>query len=320
MRAAVVHSFDHPPRYESFPEPAAGADEAILEVRAAALSPLVRAQVAGKHYSSEAAFPFIPGVDGVGRLADGSRVYFAFPRRPYGAMAERVAAGSALRVPVPADLDDATAAAIANPGMSSWAALTARAYLVPGETVLVNGATGAAGRLAVQIARHLGAGKVIATGRNPTRLAALPDLGADVVIPLAGPAAELAGAFHQEIGAGVDVILDYLWGASAEGLIAAVARTGGTAGAPRVRYVQIGSASGATIPLSGAALRSSGLELLGSGLGSCSHAELVAAVGALLRAVVPARLQTEIETLPLADVESAWTRETGERRMVFTLP
>jgi NADPH:quinone reductase-like Zn-dependent oxidoreductase len=317
MRAAVVHSFDHPPRYDSFPEPVAGEDEALVEVSAAALSPLVKAQAAGRHYSSEAAFPFIPGVDGVGRLADGRRVYFAFPRRPYGAMAERVAVGNALRVSVPADLDDATAAAIANPGMSSWAALTARARLVPGETVLVNGATGAAGRLAVQIAKHLGAGKVIATGRNPTRLAALPDLGADVVIPLGGPAEEVAGAFRREIGAGVDVILDYLWGTSAEGLIAAVARTGGTAGTPRVRYVQIGSASGGTIPLPGAALRSSGLELLGSGLGSCSHAELVAAVGAMLEAAVPAKLRIELETAPLADVESAWARETGERRLVF---
>ena len=317
MRAAVVHSFDHPPRYDSFAEPATRADEAIVEVSAAALSPLVKAQAAGRHYSSEATFPFIPGVDGVGKLADGSRVYFAFPRRPYGAMAERVAAGNALRVPVPADLDDATAAAIANPGMSSWAALTARARLVPGEAVLVNGATGAAGRLAVQIARHLGAGKVIATGRNPARLAELPGLGADVVIPLTAPTGEVEAAFRREIGAGVDVVLDYLWGASAEGLITAVARTGGTSGAPRVRYVQIGSASGATIPLPGAALRSSGLELLGSGLGSCSYAELVAAIGAMLAAAVPAKLRIEVETAPLAEVESAWARDTGERRLVL---
>ncbi len=317
MRAAVVHSFDHPPRYDSFPEPAAGAGEALLEVRAAALSPLVKAQAAGKHYSSEATFPFIPGVDGVGRLADGSRVYFAFPLRPYGAMAERVAVAARLRAPVPDAVDDATAAAIANPGMSSWAALTSRARLVPGETVLVNGATGAAGGLAVQIARHLGARKVIATGRNPARLAALPDLGADVVIPLGAPAEEVAAAFRREIGAGVDVILDYLWGPPAEHLLAAIARTGGTEGAPRIRYVQIGSSAGATIPLPGATLRSSGLELLGSGLGSCSHADLVAAVGAMLEAVVPAKLRIEVETAPLAEVESAWARETGERRLVF---
>ncbi len=115
MRAAVVHSFDHPPRYGSFAEPAAGTDEAVVQVSAAALSPLVKAQAGGRHYSSEAAFPFIPGVDGVGRLADGSRVYFAFPPRPYGAMAEWVAVPSRLRAPVPAAVDDATAAALANP-------------------------------------------------------------------------------------------------------------------------------------------------------------------------------------------------------------
>jgi len=123
----------------------------------------------------------------------------------------------------------------------------------------------------------------------------------------------------QEVREQVDLCpeLAWQWGTSAEGLIAAVARTGGTAGAPRVRYVQIGSASGGTVPLQGAALRSSGLELLGSGLGSCSYAELVAAVGAMLEAVVPAKLRIEVETAPLAAVESAWARETGERRLVL---
>jgi NADPH:quinone reductase-like Zn-dependent oxidoreductase len=313
MRAAVVESFENPPRYGTFAEPAAGPGETLVTVRAAALSPLVKAQTAGKHYSSEAVFPFVPGVDGVGTLADGRRVYFAFPKRPFGAMAERAAVRDALWVPLPDDLDDAVAAAIANPGMSSWAALTARARLVPGETVLVNGATGAAGRLAVQIAKHLGAGKVIATGRNPARLEALPALGADVVLSLELPEAELVRRFRQEMGEGVDVVLDYLWGRSAEHLIAAVP------GGGRIRFVQIGAISGATIALPGAALRGSGLELLGSGLGSCSLEELVAAIGAMMQVVRSARLAIETETLPLADVEAGWTRDTGDRRLVFTL-
>jgi NADPH:quinone reductase-like Zn-dependent oxidoreductase len=314
MKAAVVESFESPPRYGTFAEPVAGPNETLVAVSAAALSPLVKAQSAGKHYSSEASFPFVPGVDGVGTLPDGRRVYFAFPKRPFGAMAERVAVRDNLWVPLPDDLDDAIAAAIANPGMSSWAALTARAKLVSGETVLVNGATGAAGRLAVQIAKHLGAGKVIATGRNPARLEALPDLGADVVISLDQPEAELVRRFREEIGGGVNVILDYLWGKSAEHLIAAAAGV-----EARLRFVQIGSISGATIALPGAALRSSGLELLGSGLGSCSLPELVGSIGALMKVVIPARLAIETETLPLAEVETGWMRDTGDRRLVFTL-
>ncbi len=314
MKAAVVESFESPPRYGTFAEPSPGPNETVVAVSVAALSPLVKAQSAGKHYSSEASFPFVPGVDGVGTLPDGRRVYFAFPKRPFGAMAERAAVRDNLWVPLPDDLDDAVAAAIANPGMSSWAALTARAKLVPGETVLVNGATGAAGQLAVQIAKHLGARKVIATGRNSARLEVLPDLGADVVISLEQPEAGLIRSLREEIGDGVNVILDYLWGKSAEHLISAV--PGGEA---RIRFVQIGAISGATISLPGAALRSSGLELLGSGLGSCSLEELVAAIGAMMKVVVPAQLAIATETLPLADVETGWTRDTGDRRLVFTL-
>src|SRR6202000_2443035 len=88
-------------------------------------------------------------------------------------------------IPWPDDVDDITAAAIANPGMSAWAALMERAHFKAGETVLVNGATGTAGRLAVQLAKYFGAGKVIATGRNEAELEQVKALGADVVVPFA---------------------------------------------------------------------------------------------------------------------------------------
>ncbi len=197
MRAAVVHAFDGPPSYGAFEEPRLAPGEIVVEVAAAALSPLARIQASGKHYSSQAALPFVPGVDGVGRLADGRRVYFAFPARPWGALAERVAVRSEYTVPVPPGLDDVTAAAIANPGMSSWVALKSRARLQAGEGVLVNGATGTSGRLAVRIARHLGAGRVVVTGRNEARLAELAAEGADAVISLNGPADELVRAFRR---------------------------------------------------------------------------------------------------------------------------
>ena len=153
MKAAVVRAFDRPPVYGEFDDPVPGSDEIILTVTAAALTPLVKTQASGKHYSSGSALPFVPGTDGVGRLPGGGRVYFAFPRAPFGAMAERTTVKSALCVPLPNELDDATAAAAANPGMSSWTALTLRAKFVSGETVLINGAIGAAGRMAIQIAK-----------------------------------------------------------------------------------------------------------------------------------------------------------------------
>jgi NADPH:quinone reductase-like Zn-dependent oxidoreductase len=318
MKAAVVHDFSQPPRFADFAEPEAGPGDRLIRVRAAALSQLVRAQAAGRHYSS-GSVPLVPGVDGVGQLEDGSRVYFAFPRAPFGAMADLTAVPADNCIPVPDDVDDVTAAAIANPGMSSWAALTERAHLQRGECVLVNGATGASGRLAIQIARHLGAGTIIATGRSMERMAGLKDIGADVLLPLDQPPDALKKACHETIhGHTVNVILDYLWGPPAECLLAAISGHGGREAEPRIRYVQIGSSAGPVINFPGAILRSSGLELMGSGLGSISHGGLLRAVAGVFDAVAPAKLAIATDAVPLQQVESAWTA-TSSDRLVFTL-
>ena len=142
----------------------------------------------------------------------GRRVYFVLPRAPHGSMAEQTVAPLAQCLPLPDGLDDVTAAAIANPGMSSWAAYTERAKLKAGETVLVNGATGTAGRLAVQIARHLGAKKVIATARSAEALQSVANLGADVTIHLIDDGVALESRFKEQFAAGIDVVIDYLWG------------------------------------------------------------------------------------------------------------
>ena len=256
-------------------------------------------------------------MDGVGLLADGRRVYFAFPRSPFGAMAEISVVDGKNWTLVPDDVDDVTAAAIANPGMSSWAALTDRAQLQPRETVLINGAAGASGRLAIQIARFMGAGTIIATARNPTCFSALRALGADLVIALGGDARELTEHFHAVIGSHqVTVVLDYLWGPSAECLLTAASGHAGIQ-QPRIRYVQIGSLACPTINFSGAILRSSGLELMGSGLGSVSNAGLVRAAGGVFSAVSRAGLVIETKTVSLASVESEWTGESSAR-VVFT--
>ena len=156
MKAAIVAQAGSLPVYGDFNEPVPSIGESSIAVTAAALSPVVKGRVSGAHYSSLGDFPFVAGIDGVGRLDDGRRVYFILPKAPYGSMAERAAVPALQCVPLPDGLDDVTAAAIANPGLSSWAALKERARLAPGETVLVNGATGTSGRLAVQIAKYLG--------------------------------------------------------------------------------------------------------------------------------------------------------------------
>jgi NADPH:quinone reductase-like Zn-dependent oxidoreductase len=317
MKAAIVTGAGQPPVYGDFAEPNPTSDERRIRVSAAAISHITRSRAAGTHYSAPGRFPFVAGVDGVGRLDDGSRVYFALPRPPYGSMAAWTVAPAAQCVPLPDDLDDVTAAAIANPGMSSWAAYRERAKLKPGETVLINGATGAAGRLAVQIARHFGAGKVIATGRNIQALQEIEALGADVTVPLIEDGNALQESFEAQFAAGVNVVIDYLWGRSAERLLIAAAKAGDE-GVP-LRFVQIGSISGPNITLPSAVLRASAIELMGSGIGSVSRERFVEAVSGLLQAAVPAGFSVATRSMPISQVEQAWPESDGIRRVVLTV-
>jgi NADPH:quinone reductase-like Zn-dependent oxidoreductase len=317
MKAAIVRAAGLSPVYGDFEAPVPSAGEHRIRVEAAAVSHVVKSRASGTHYSATGSFPFVVGIDGVGRLDDGSRAYFFMPRAPFGSMAEQAVVPASRCVAVPEGLDSATAAAIANPGMSSWAAYAERAGLRAGETVLVNGATGTAGRLAVQIARHMGAAKVIATGRNQAALRELAGLGADVIIPLTGDEAALEDAFQAQFAQGVDVVVDYLWGPSARSLLIAGARAG--ADARPIRFVQVGSASGADIVLPSAVLRSSAIALMGSGIGSVPLDRLAGAVGELLRAAGPAGFRIAFAPVPLAHVEQAWPRDDSNRRTVFML-
>jgi NADPH:quinone reductase-like Zn-dependent oxidoreductase len=317
MQAAVVESFEAAPRFGDFPAPVAGPDEVLISVKAAAVTQLTRAFAAGKHHAAPHP-PMVPGLDGVG-ISAGGRVYFAFPRAPVGSMAELTAVKRIYCVPVPDDLDDVTAAAAANPGMSSWVGLTRRARLVGGESVLVNGAAGVSGRLAIQVAKHLGARRVIATARNPAVDVELRALGADTVIVLSEDSGALTDAFRRELHEhGVDVVLDYLFGNSTEAFIQACVGPGRGAAEPRVRFIQLGTLGGPNITLPATALRSSGLELLGMGLGAVAHEELVVGIGEFLAAYRAAGFRVETTAVPLRDVEAAWSRPSRARLVLTT--
>src|ERR1700677_2032064 len=199
MNAAVVSNFKVPPRYTTFADPVPAEGERRVTVSAAGLHPIVKALANGTHYGSTGELPFVPGVDGVGRLDDGSRVYFGISRSPFGTFSERALAANWMCIPVPDGLDDTTAAGIANPAMSSWVALTARAKFVAGESVLILGATGVAGKLAVQNEKRRGARRVVGAGRNPQALEKLKSLGADAVISLDQEPDALVAAFRIEI-------------------------------------------------------------------------------------------------------------------------
>ncbi len=189
--------------------------------------------------------------------------------------------------------------------------------MTAGETVLVNGATGASGRLAVRVAKHLGAATVIATGRNTAVLNALLDAGADVVVPLQQDADALKRALEPHWRAGVDVVLDYLWGDTARTLLTSAAQN--MPAGRTLRFVQIGSMGGGDVSLPGAVLRAAAIELMGSGLGSVPLPRLIAVARGVFDAAARARLTLDTRVVPLSAVGAHWNDTSSAVRTVFTM-
>ena len=319
MKAAVLRTIGQPPRFEEFPDPVAGKNEAIVSVRAASLKPIDKQMADGSHYAAFRELPAVCGVDGVGVLEEGTRVFFGGPRAPYGGMAERTVVARMRCFPLPDTVDDATAAAIFNPGLSAWGALKWRAELSTGQSVLILGATGVTGRLAIQTAKLLGARRIVAAGRNERALSALAELGVDATIRIGDSKTDLVEQFARELQNGIDVIIDYLWGAPTEALLAAIVRSDLQQASSRVRLIEVGQSAGAALSLEAAVLRSSRLEILGAGTGNApaSPEAWIDAIHQMLANLAKGALRIETERVPLAEVEAEWGRERPGRRVVF---
>ena len=316
IHAAVLHAIGQTPRYEPFPAPVATDGAAVVTVTAAALKPSDRWMANGVHYAPTR-FPQVLGLDGVGRLADGTRVAFFAPQRPYGGMAEQALVRRGMWFRVPGGVDDVTAAAVTNPGMAAWKTLLWEGGLAPGQTVLVLGATGTSGRIATQLAKHHGA-RVVAAGRNQQVLVQLLARGADAAVRVDRPREELAAAIAAE--GPYDLIVDYLWGAPAEAVFAALPRaaSGAGDGPRRIRYIQVGIAAGGEASLPAITLRGAPVQLFGSGIGgSAALEDAAAAYQDLLRQVAAGDISLDVEPVPLAKVEQAWPDAGSDRRIVF---
>jgi len=323
MKAAVVYQKGELPQYVDFPEPTVQNDEEILvSVKAVAIKHFDRGRAMGKHYSSEAPKEGgrIIGGDGVCLLEDGTRIY---GMAVDGMLAEKAIVEKGRIVKLPDGVSDATAAALANAVIGAAMGLRFKADIQPGDVVLINGATGFTGRVAVQIAKHYGAKKVIATGRNQQSLEDLLNLGADEIISVKQEDEQFIGQLKAtHANSLIDVIIDYLWGHTAEMILTSLMGNGTFT--RKTRFVSIGSMTGDLIQLSAANLRSVDLQLTGSGLGSWSKDEVRKLFSEILpemfQLAADGKLKVETIEVNLKDIADLWNLDVPDgRRLVVTI-
>ena len=307
MKAAVLHDYETPPRHDEFAVPEATGAHAVVEVAAAGVNHVDLMKATGRFYTGPPPLPSVVGSDGVGRLPDGRRVYFDSCVAPYGAMAEHTLVPRDGLIDVPDEIDDVVAAALGNAGLAAWLSLTRRAELVAGERVLVLGATGAVGAIAVQAAKVLGAGSVVAAGRAGARLEAL---GADATVALDAEG-DVAVAIREAAGGPVDVTIDLLWGAPA---LAAMQAAG-----HRSRHIQIGQLAGLTIELPAPFVRAAPIDLRGFAVFHEPIEARRAGYAELARHVAAGEISVAVEALPLSDVGTAWERQRAGARAKLVL-
>ncbi len=311
MKAAVVSSFGTTPRYQDFTLPTPAGNELVVDVLAAGLHPRVLSQANGSHYTSTGELPLVPGIDGVGRDAEGNMRYFILPDTTLGSMAEQTIIDARRSILLPPGTSPVLVAAAMNPAMSSWVALRRRITFTPGQKILILGATGSAGQLAVQVAKLFDASHIIAAGRDTEKLEGLRRLGATDVVALDSD--QLA-----KVAADVDVVIDYLWGTPATAAMTAVV-TGRTDRGKPLSWVQIGSITGATAQIPSAALRACRMQIVGSGQGSVDTRDILAELPLIAAAITDGSLSVDAEAVPLTDVEQVWDRAlSSERRIVIT--
>lgn len=314
MRAAVLTAPDLLPVEADFPEPQPIGDAPLLRLIGAGMHQVVRSIASGRHYGSSDAFPVVPGVDAVARTADGALVYTGWPRAPWGTMAELLA--TPLSIPLPDGADPLAIAAGMNPAMSGWMPLVQhRAARGELGTVLVLGATGMAGHLAVQSALALGAAHVIAAGRDAAALEQARETGAEAVSLTAGPG-DLAAAVSASTPS---LVLDYVWGPVAETAFAALGRRGRPGledDTADISYVQIGALGGMDAAVPAALLRSRNLRISGSGAGSVSTERLVAELPVVMARIADGTLQVPYTAYPLSRVGEAWKHRGRDRAVV----
>lgn len=326
MQAVHIDAAGAAPAEVTIPEPRPEPGYRVVDLVGAGVHVVVRARASGRHYSSSNRWPIVPGVDAVARTADGSLVYTGGAVDPGGTMAQRFAVPDRFAIPLPDGGDPLAVAAGVNPAMSSWIPLGERAAELTESglgTVVILGATGAAGRLAIANAALLGAEAIIAVGRNAERLEELsaPAPTRLRTVRLTGTDND-AGALADAIGGSVpSTILDYVWGSTAEAMFEALTRQPIGDGVTETRYVEIGSMGGSSAALPAALLRSRRIAVAGSGLGSLSPSAMLRLMPELVTRLADGRLTVPYRAYPMADVALAWkAAATDSAQRVVIVP
>jgi NADPH:quinone reductase-like Zn-dependent oxidoreductase len=299
MRAAVLHAHGAVPEVGEFRDPVAERGAVVLEVLAGAVNPVDVRIASGAYALERLQPPYVTGKEGVGRRGDGGVVYFDARVPPFGAFAERTLIADDHGYPVPAGLDPALAVCLGVSGLAAWLGLEWRGRLAAGETVLVLGASGVVGLIAVQAARLLGAGRVVAAARDAAALERARSLGADALVPLGGEGVT-AALLEASGGDGYDLVLDPLWGEPAVAAMGAVKRFG--------RHVQLGQSAGAEVSVASAAIRNKPIDLIGHTNFAASEERKAAAYERMAAHALAGELRVPIERLGLDDVPDAWAR------------
>ena len=323
MSAAVIHTHGAPPEHRLWPVPRRGAGQALVRVTAAPISPLDLLCASGTSYFGPPALPYIPGTQGVGMveeadtLTPGQRVWFpcvAGMQPGDGSMAQFSVIEEASALALLDNVADELVAALGLSAIAAWMALTWRGQLQPGEQVLVLGAGGAVGQVAVQAARLLGAGHVIAGSRTEVGRARALAHGADAAVDLTGDDVdELSRRIAAACDGPLHLVIDPVWGHPAE----AAVRCLGPAG----RLVNIGDAAGAGARFASATVRSRMQAILGYTNNALTQQQKAQALSAILGHAAAGRCAVAHETLPLAQASQAWERQAaGAGRKLILIP
>jgi NADPH2:quinone reductase len=308
MRAAIISQYAEPPGVGERREPEASEGHTVVALHAASLNPADIAVASGAFPAGSPPLPYVPGIEGVGTVVESAR--FAHGARVWasgrglgvasdGTFADRFSVSDEAVVEVPADVDDVPATAFGVAGMAGWMPVSWAAPVVAGETVLVLGATGTVGCVAVQAAKLLGAGRVIAAGRDEARLEELRGLGADATVPLSGDiAGDLVAASD---GGPPSLVVDALWGAPLEAALVAAA--------PGARIVHLGQSAGPDATIASGLVRGKQLRIIGYSNFGLSRDVLENGYSALMGHVAAGRITLEIETVAFDGVAGASERQ-----------